>query len=293
MKVGILGAGAWGRAIGSLLERNGHAVSYRHHFDRDWPEGIESLALALPVSHLRETLSRFPAPGVPVLSLSKGMETGSGLRVSRIVAEAWKEERVAALSGPNFAGEIVRGLPAAAVVAAEDEALAGHFQSLLHQKSFRLYRSGDLAGVELGGSLKNVYAIAAGVCRGLDLGENAFAALVTRALAEMTRLGLRLGGRAETFAGLSGAGDLLLTCGSAQSRNFRVGQGIAQGRSLEAIVAETGLAEGVSTTRSVAGNPAIPAEARPIASGVAALLFDGASPRQVVEGLLERAVHAE
>ncbi len=295
MKVGILGAGKWGTAIGGVLEKNGHETFYRHHGDaaQPWPAGTDFLIVAIPVQTMRETLSRFPAPGVPVLSLSKGLEVATGLRVSETVRAVWPGTEAGALSGPNFASEIAAGLPAAAVVGAESEALAGRFQELIHNRSFRIYTSTDLAGVELGGALKNVYAIAAGLCVGMDLGHNAFAALLTRCLAEMTRIGVRLGGRPETFSGLSGVGDLLLTSGSDLSRNYRVGRLLAQGRALDAILAEVGVAEGVETAHSLYNLASIPAEAKPVACQVYSILFEGMPPRQAVAGLMERAAAPE
>jgi len=294
MKVAILGAGAWGRAVGGLFETNGHTVAFRHHGDRDWPKGIDFACLALPVQHIRESLAVLPPPAVPLLSLSKGLEIGTGCRVSEIVGQTWPGVPVGALSGPNFASEIVRGLPAAAVVAAGDEALAERFQAVLHQPAFRLYRSTDLTGVELGGALKNVYAIAAGICLGLKLGDNAFAALVTRCLAEMTRIGVSRGGLPETFAGLSGVGDLLLTAGSEQSRNFRVGRILCEGKALpEILEALGGVAEGVATARSVAEGTLIPAEEKPVAAQVHAILHEGVPPRQAVSELLGRAAVPE
>ena len=294
MKACVLGAGKWGSAIGSLLKKNGHTVAYCHHGDREWPAAFDLLCVALPVQHIRESLAHLPPPGVPVLSLSKGLEIETGSRVSQIIAEKWNTADIGALSGPNFAAEIVRGLPAAAVVAAEREDLAEWFQKALHQHPFRLYRSSDLAGVELGGALKNVYAIAAGICVGLNLGENAFAALLTRCLAEMTRIGVRLGGKPETFAGLSGVGDLLLTAGSEQSRNFRVGQRLAEGHPLDRILDELGgVAEGVATARSVFQSVPIPPEAKPVATKVHGILFEGIPPKQAVFELLDRAATAE
>ncbi|HEY8965416.1 MAG TPA: NAD(P)H-dependent glycerol-3-phosphate dehydrogenase [Candidatus Methylacidiphilales bacterium] len=295
MKVGILGAGKWGTAMAEVLKRNGHETAFRHHGDaaQGWPEGIDFLVLAIPVQAMRATLQAFPAPGVPVLSLSKGLEVGTGRRVSEIVAEVWPGAEAGALSGPNFASEIAAGLPAAAVVAAESAALAERFQNLIHHRSFRLYRSTDLRGVELGGALKNVYAIAAGLCVGMKLGHNAYAALLTRCLAEMARTGVRLGGKAETFAGLSGVGDLLLTSGSEMSRNYRVGHLLSQGRDLASILAEVGVAEGVETARSLYGLAAVPADAKPVACQVHAILFEGVPPRQAVAELMERAAAPE
>jgi glycerol-3-phosphate dehydrogenase (NAD(P)+) len=237
MTIIVLGHGAWGSAMGRLAEKLGHRVHFVSHADSAWPDGRpDYVLLALPVQHVRETLSRLPAPGVPVLSLSKGLEITSGHRVSEIVTEVWGETRVGALSGPTFAAEIAAGQPATCVIAAPTDELAQEFQAILHQGSFRTYRSTDLIGVELGGALKNIYAIAGGACHGLKLGQSSLAGLITRCLAEMTRIGVQAGARAETFAGLSGMGDLILTATSKQSRNFRFGTLLAQGLSMDEIL---------------------------------------------------------
>ncbi len=228
------------------------------------------------MQHVRETLARFPSPSVPVLSLSKGLEITTGERVSQIITEVWNEPRVAALSGPTFASEIAAGLPAICTIAAQDEQLAKEFQAILHQPSFRTYSSGDLIGVELGGALKNIYAIAGGACHGLKLGQNSLAGLLTRCLAEMTRIGVHAGAKAETFAGLSGIGDLMLTATSNQSRNFRFGSMLAQGLAAEEILPQLGgVCEGLPTARSVHLNSAIPADSKPIVTHLHAVLYEG------------------
>jgi glycerol-3-phosphate dehydrogenase (NAD(P)+) len=296
MKITILGRGAWGRAISTLVERLDHEVTFASHHDSGWPaEHLpDYVLLALPVQHVRETLGRFAAPGAPVLSLSKGLEIATGKRVSEIVTDVWKETRVGALSGPTFAGEIVSGLPATCVIAAADEKLAGQFQSVLHQPSFRAYTSTDLIGVEFGGALKNIYAIAAGACAGLKLGQNSLAGLITRCLAEMSRIGVQSGARAETFAGLSGLGDLLLTATSEQSRNFRCGVLLAQGMPLDKILPQLdGVCEGVPTTRAVHLDGAIPRESKPIVTQLHAVLYEGVPPREAVKNLLSRAPREE
>ena len=230
MNIFILGHGAWAVAIGGVVERLKHQATFIGHADTAWPAVKPDYVLvALPVQHVRETLAHFPPPGVPVLSLSKGLEINTGARVSQIIAEVWNEPRVAALSGPTFAAEIVAGLPAICTIAAQDEQLAKEFRAIFHQPSFRTYSSGDLVGVELGGALKNIYAIAGGACHGLKLGQNSLAGLLTRCLAEMTRIGVQAGAKPETFAGLSGIGDLMLTATSEQSRNFRFGKMLAEG----------------------------------------------------------------
>jgi glycerol-3-phosphate dehydrogenase (NAD(P)+) len=295
MNIVILGRGAWGRAIGGVVERRGHRVWLVGHDDAAWPDAKPDYVLiALPVQHVRETLARFAAPGVPVLSLSKGLEIQTGERVSQIITEVWNEPRVAALSGPSFAAEIAAGLPAICTIAAEDENLARAFQDVLHQPSFRTYRSGDLIGVELGGALKNIYAIAGGACHGLKLGQNSQAGLLTRCLAEMTRIGVQAGAKAETFAGLSGIGDLMLTATSEQSRNFRFGKLLAHGLSVEEILPQLGgVCEGLPTTRSVHLNSAISPDAKPIVTQLHAVLYEGMPPAKAVENLLSRAAKDE
>jgi glycerol-3-phosphate dehydrogenase (NAD(P)+) len=295
MNISFLGRGAWGSAVAGLAERQGHCVRFIHHGNPRWPdEPADFVFIALPVQHVREMLKRLPAPGVPVLSLSKGLEIQSGFRVSQIITEVWGETRVGALSGPTFAAEVAAGLPATCTIAANSEELARRFQHVLHQSSFRIYRSPDLLGVELGGALKNVYAIAGGACSGLKLGQNSQAGLLTRCLAEMTRIGVGQGARAETFAGLSGIGDLILTASSDQSRNFRLGAMLAQGLTVQEILPKLGgVCEGVSTTRSLMLNTAIPTAARPIITQIHAVLYEAVSPFQAVKELLGRAARDE
>jgi len=294
MNITIVGQGAWGKAIATLVEKLGHRAGFVAHDANKWPRKPDYVLIALPVQHVRETLQRFPPPGAPVLSLSKGPEISTGQRVSEIITDVWGERRVAALSGPTFAGEIVAGLPAICTIAAQDDALAGEFQAILHQPSFRIYRSQDVIGVELGGALKNVYAIVGGACHGLRLGQNSLAGLLTRCLAEMTRIGVHAGARAETFSGLSGLGDLMLTATSEQSRNFRCGQMLAQGLSLEKILPQLdGVCEGVPTALSVHLNSSIPPDSKPIVTQLHAVLYEGVSPKEAVKNLLGRAPRGE
>ncbi len=295
MNIGILGAGIWGKTIGKLAEVNKHRVFLIHHTDSDWPaEKLDMLFIALPVQNIRETLQKFPPLGVPVLSLSKGLEIETGYRVSQIVADVWPGAAVGSLSGPTLAAEISKGLPAAAVIAATDDALAESFQRVLHQATFRLYRSTDLIGVEIGGALKNVYAIAGGACAQMQFGENAMAGLLTRCVAEMARIGVHAGGRPETFAGLSGMGDLILTATSSQSRNHRMGRLLAQGISVdEALRTLGGVVEGVPTTQSAYLSTAIPNQAKPIIAQVYGVLHEAKPLQQSVRDLLSRAMTAE
>jgi glycerol-3-phosphate dehydrogenase (NAD(P)+) len=295
MNIVILGRGAWGSAMGEVAGRLQHRAILVGHGDAAWPaEKTDYVLIALPVQHVRETLEKFPAPGVPVLSMSKGLDIASGKRVSEIITEVWGEARVAALSGPTFASEIAAGLPAICTIAAADEKLAREFQEIFHQPSFRAYTSVDLIGVELGGALKNIYAIAGGACHGLNLGQNALAGLLTRCLAEMTRIGVHAGARAETFAGLSGIGDLMLTATSVLSRNFRFGQMLAQGLQVDEILPQLGgVCEGLPTTRSVYLNSAIPADSKPIVTALHAVLYEGLPIAKAVKGLLGRAARDE
>lgn len=295
MKITVLGTGAWGTAMGKLAQNQGHEIQCLHHTIQAWPSDLgEMLFCALPVQYLRPTLTRLPAPGVPILNLSKGLEVSTGRRVTQILQDVWGSVLCGVLSGPTLAVEIEEKLPAAAVIAAETDELAERFQKTLHQPNFRLYRSTDVVGVELGGALKNIYAIGGGVCAGLKLGENSQAALLTRCLAEMIRIGIRAGGKPETFAGLSGVGDLILTGQSAKSRNFRVGLQLAAGKTLEEAISLTGgTAEGVPTSKSVFLNTSIPLEEKPIVTQIHGILYEGKSPLQAVRDLLTRDMKAE
>jgi glycerol-3-phosphate dehydrogenase (NAD(P)+) len=290
MTICILGEGQWGRAIGALLKEKGYGVVFAHHTQRDWPPSCDFIFLALPVQHIRETLLHFPAPECPILCLAKGLELPEALRVSEVLREIWHPDLpVGALSGPNFACEIGRGLPAAAVVAAENQELCQRFQALLHCHRYRVYCSTDLVGVEVAGALKNVYAIAGGLCAGLGLGDNALASLLTRSLAEMSRLGRQLGAQRATFWGLAGVGDLLLTATSDQSRNRRLGKLLAQGVPLAAALERIGsVVEGYPTAKSVYGAARFQGVRKPIATEVYRILYEGKPPKEALAHLVER-----
>ncbi|CAF0689731.1 NAD(P)H-dependent glycerol-3-phosphate dehydrogenase [Candidatus Methylacidithermus pantelleriae] len=289
MRICILGAGQWGRCVAALLEEKGYDVEFRHHTDRRWPQPLDALLLALPVQHFRQTLVRFPPPACPILSLAKGLELPEALRPSEIVRQVWGENTsVGALSGPNFASEIAQRLPTAAVVAAEREEVSLLFQRILHCHRYRVYRSTDLIGVELAGALKNVYAIAGGICVGLGLGDNALASLLTRSLAEMTRLGRRLGARPATFRGLAGVGDLFLTGTSDQSRNRRLGKLVAQGLPVDLALQRIGsVVEGYPTTKSVVRAARFENVRKPIATEVYQILYEGKPPKAALSQLVE------
>ncbi len=229
------------------------------------------------------------APAVPLIWLCKGLERLTGALPHQVVAQAWPQVRGGVLSGPSFAQEVAAGLPVALTVAGRDEAVGHAALQALHHGAARIYRSDDIVGVEVGGALKNVMAIAAGICDGLALGHNARAALITRGLAEIARYGTALGARAETFMGLTGLGDLVLTCTGDLSRNRRVGLALAAGRSLDQALADLGhVAEGVSCTTEVVRQAALAGIDVPIAAAVQAVMAGQLSARAAVLSLLAR-----
>src|SRR5437870_7231110 len=318
-RIAVLGAGAWGTAIACALSSRlevalwardraqAEQISASRKNDRYLPgialpaavqvtsqleQAVSEARLALaatPVAGLRELLEGLPA-AQPFVWLCKGFEEGSGSLPHQIAEQTLgKSARCGALSGPSFAQEVARGLPCALTLASRDAAFAREAAGLLHGGRLRVYYSADLVGVEIGAAVKNVMAIAAGISDGLGLGLNARAALITRDLAEMTRLGVALGGRPETFMGLAGAGDLVLTCTGELSRNRRVGLLLARGESLDAILKQLGhVAEGVVSAPAV---EALATEKRvdmPITRAVCAVLFRGTPPRDAVQELLAR-----
>jgi glycerol-3-phosphate dehydrogenase (NAD(P)+) len=314
-RIAVLGAGAWGTALAAVLCTR-HAVTLwardaaqadaitRERRNRKylpeielpaalavsarWPASAELLVAATPVAGLRELAAR--AAGAPLLWLCKGFESGTGLLPHQVVAEArGKRGPCGALSGPSFALEVARGLPCALTLASTDAAFARTSAEALHGGRLRVYYSSDLVGVEVGGAVKNVMAIAVGIADGLGLGQNARAALITRGLAEMTRLGIALGGRAETFMGLAGAGDLILTATGDLSRNRRVGLELARNRPLAEILQALGhVAEGVHTAREVLRLAARHRVEMPITQAVSAVLEGRLAAPQAVEQLLAR-----
>jgi len=253
-----------------------------------WPQRAHLLVVATPVAGLREVLSR--AAGVPVVWLCKGFESGTGLLPHQVVAEVLGARAACgALSGPSFALEVARGLPCALTLASRNAEFARAAAQTLHGGRLRVYHSTDLAGVEVGGAVKNVMAIAVGIADGLGLGQNARAALITRGLAEITRLGVALGGKPETFMGLAGAGDLILTATGDLSRNRRVGLALARGEALAGILAGLGhVAEGVHSARETLRHAARAGVEMPITQAVNAVLQGRLTPPQAVERLLAR-----
>lgn len=323
--VTVLGAGAWGTAVAMALAqrhdvllwgRNSAALAAmgRARDNSDYLPGypfpprlnIETgfdaalahargadglLIAACPVAGLRPLLAQIKPHGVDhVVWLCKGFEYDTGLLPHQVVREVLGDGVAGgALSGPSFAQEVARGLPCALTIASPSAALRDSVVGAVHGGSVRVYSSTDLVGVEVGGAVKNVLAIATGVADGLGLGLNARAALITRGLAEITRLGTALGGRAETFMGLTGMGDLILTCTGDLSRNRRVGLGLAQGKALATIVDELGhVAEGVPCAKAVRELAARMGVEMPITNAVAGVLFDGDQPQAMVARLLAR-----
>jgi glycerol-3-phosphate dehydrogenase (NAD(P)+) len=249
--------------------------------------------IAVPTVGVRSEAEKLASLGLPVetalVSCSKGIERETGERMSQILREVFPHNPIGILTGPNHAEEIARGLVTCAVVASENPQLAEALQELFTLPRFRVYTSDDVAGVELGGAVKNVYAIAAGMAHGLGLGDNAVAALVTRALAEMTRLGTALGGRSETFAGLSGVGDLIVTCFSEHSRNHRVGLALGKGQTLEEAMASLGMvAEGVPNTLSIHEAARKAGVRTPIIDAMYAILYQNKPAADAMRELLAR-----
>src|SRR6266850_3520041 len=318
-RIAVLGAGAWGTAIASTLSSRlevalwardraqAERISASRKNDRYLPgialpgavqvtskleQAVSKTRLVLaatPVAGLRELLKRLDG-SQPLVWLCKGFEEGSGSLPHQIAQQTLGEgARCGALSGPSFAQEVARGLPCALTLASRDAAFAREAAGLLHGGRLRVYYSADLVGVEIGGAVKNVMAIAAGISDGLGLGHNARAALITRGLAELTRLGTALGGAPETFMGLAGAGDLILTCTGDLSRNRRVGLLLAKGESLEAVLEQLGhVAEGVFSARALESLAAANNVDMPITRAVCGVLFRGASPREAANSLLAR-----
>jgi glycerol-3-phosphate dehydrogenase (NAD(P)+) len=240
---------------------------------------------------LQEVLSNHTAV---FLSCIKGIDHGTGMRMSEVIDEIFPEHRVAVLSGPNLAAEVVRNLPTATVIACHDPECAAELQSFLGSPRFRIYTNNDVTSVELGGALKNVFAIAAGASDGLGLGDNTKAALVTRSLAELIRLGTAMGGDFKTFYGLSGAGDLVATCFSKHSRNRRVGEYLGRGQTIEQITSAMQMvAEGIPTTKSAYECARKLNIDTPITNEVYTLLYEGKTPAQAMQDLLGRDQKAE
>ena len=326
-RIGIVGAGAWGTALALTLHKNARAVriwAYEAevvdaingaHANALYLPGValdpairaerllaraadaDLVLLAPPAQHLREAvlgLAPHLARRVPLVICTKGIEERSAALMSEIVAEILPHSPQAVLSGPSFAREVAAGLPTALTLAARDPRLGPELVATLGSASLRLYLSDDPVGAEIGGAVKNVIAIACGIVAGRKLGDNARAALITRGLAEMARLGLAKGAKAETFMGLSGLGDLTLTCNALQSRNFSLGLALGEGRRLREVLGERrSVAEGVATASSVVELARRLGVEMPISRAVALILHEGAEIDATIAGLLARPFKSE
>ncbi len=330
MRIGVIGAGSWGTTLADLLAGNGHQVSLwayepevvesinRDHINAlyladarlaegivarpdlgEVADGADLLVSAAPSHAVRAVSSELGtklngAKAPIIVSVSKGLEAGSLSTMTEVLRETLNSPPVVALSGPSFAQEVYARQPTAVVAASEDLVAAATVQRAFSTGHFRVYTSGDRLGVELGGALKNVIAIAAGVLYGLRMGHNTMAALITRGLAEMTRVGEAMGASSQTFAGLAGMGDLILTATGALSRNRTLGIELAKGRTLDQILASRRtVAEGVHSARAAVALAEKVGVELPIAVEITNILFDGKSPEAAVRDLMERELKAE
>jgi glycerol-3-phosphate dehydrogenase (NAD(P)+) len=320
-KIAVIGAGAWGTTLAMLLAENKHQVilwAYEPELAKEMSElrenrtflpgfqlsdnititsrpeqtrGAEFYVFAVPTKFLRQTSKRFRTmiSKQPILSASKGIEERTLELPLELLSKELGTKKLAALSGPNLSAEIARGQPAATVVASRDDDLARSIQELFRQERFRVYVNTDPLGVQLGGALKNVIAIAAGVADGLELGNNAKAGLMIRGISEITRLGVALGASAATFAGLSGMGDLITTCSSRLSRNHRVGEQLAQGRKLTEILAGMkDVAEGVTTVKAALALGEKHRVVLPMSTEVYRVLYEDKDPLRSISDLMTR-----
>jgi len=327
-RLAIIGGGAWGTALALVARRASAsvvlwardddivtAINERHENPLFLPDialdpaiiatssinaamdGAEAALLAVPAQFLRRVIGGLRpglSDGTPILHCAKGIEAGSLKTMSEVSAELLPNSPFAVLSGPTFAAEVALGLPTAVTIASHDRALARDFRTALGSSGFRPYLSNDPTGAEIGGAVKNVLAIACGAVRGRGLGENARASLITRGLAEMIRLGLAKGGRAETFSGLSGVGDLVLTCSATQSRNFALGFALGRGQDLgTALAGRRSVVEGVTTATAVAELATQLGIEMPISEAVEAVLHRNAPVEAMIDGLLRRPYRSE
>lgn len=325
--IGVIGGGAWGTALAETLTRTGRdVVLWAHetdtvadinerHVNRAFLPGVsldprlkattdlaalgaaDAVLMVAPAQHVRRVCQQLAAhfkADRPLVMCAKGIEQATGKLMGEVVAEALPQATLAVLSGPSFAADVSRGLPAALTLACRREDMGAMLAEQLSARNFRLYWTSDVTGVELGGALKNVLAIAAGIVDGKGLGASAHAALVTRGFAEMRRFGDALGARSETLMGLSGLGDLILTCGSPQSRNMSLGRALGQGKSLgEFLAARNSVAEGVYTAAAVVRLAREKNIEMPIASAVHAILEGKASVDDAIGALMTRPLKAE
>jgi glycerol-3-phosphate dehydrogenase (NAD(P)+) len=326
-KVAVIGAGSWGTTVASLTCCNAPTVLWARskelaseiaatgvnsRYLPDFPmptrlqvtsvleealAGAEVVVMGVPSHGFRSVLmagAEWIGAGVPVISLTKGLEEGSLKRMTELIAELPGEHPSGVLTGPNLAGEIMSGRPAASVIAMSDETLATELQQVFSRPGFRVYTNPDVIGCEVAGALKNVMALAAGMCDGMGLGDNAKAAVMTRGLAELARLGRALGGQELTFSGLAAMGDLIVTCMSHQSRNRFVGEQLGKGRSIADITAEMQMvAEGIKTSSAAVALGALVGVELPIAEQVAAVIAGAITAAEIVPALMLRQPKAE
>lgn len=324
MRIGVIGAGAWGTALAQVAAAGGDPVTLwaleadvataindshenplylpgralapqiRATTDLSDLAGCGALLVVTPAQHLRATLARLPAGDAPLILCAKGIEADTGLLMSEAAAQAAPGRAIAVLSGPTFAHEVAAGQPTAITLACEDRAVGEALAARIARPGFRPYFSADVIGAEIGGAVKNVLAIACGVVEGAGLGQNARAALISRGFAEMTRFGLARGAQTETLAGLSGLGDLVLTCSSVASRNFSLGKGLGEGRSAADLLEDRRtVAEGAHTAPVLAREAAKAGIDMPIVDAVCDLLAARADVHAVIGRLLARPLKAE
>lgn len=327
MRIAVVGAGSWGTTVASLAARNCPTILWArrpevaeevrsahtnatylpgfelpHALDataslEEAVQGADVLVMAVPSQGFRSVLDDLAPhvrPWVPVVSLSKGLEQGTNKRMTQVVHDVLPGHPAGVLTGPNLAKEVMAGHPAAAVVAMADERVALSLQPVFATEAFRIYTNLDIVGCELAGALKNVMAIAAGMVDGMGFGDNTKATMMTRGLAELTRLGVALGGDPFTFSGLAGMGDLVATCSSSQSRNHHVGTELGRGRSLDEVIAEMNMvAEGVKSSKVVCELGRVNGVEMPIADEVHAVCHEGRSAAEALSNLMHRQLRAE
>lgn len=327
LTVGLLGGGSWGTTVASLTARNCPTTLWarnqatvdeinQHHTNHKYlpnakltaslkasnsieetVKNADVIVMGIPAQHFRSVLQTarpFIRPWVPIVSLSKGLETGTKMRMTEIIEAEMPGHPAGVLTGPNLAKEIMKGQAAASVIAMVDDTIAEALRSVFQTGLFRVYTNEDVVGCELGGALKNIMAIATGMGDGAMAGDNTRAAIITRGLAELTRLGVAMGGKPATFAGLTGIGDMVATCTSTQSRNHRVGFELGQGKTLDEIIAGMSeVAEGVKSAKAVMELAKEYQVEMPIATEVYKVLYEGNTVHDAFRGLIRRKVGSE
>ena len=290
----IMGEGAWGRALGFVARKNGHNVSFWSRRNPVFPPSTDAFIIAVPSQHVREVLAHVPLGDTALISAAKGIERGSGKLMAEVMAETKPRAEHYALSGPSFAADVVSGLPTAVALAGPTLEKAMAWAERLGTSHFRVYATDDLRGVEIGGAMKNVLAIACGICAGQGLGESARASLVTRGFAELSRYARAHGARTETLMGLSGIGDLILTCASSKSRNYAFGLAIGQAQTVpDALAAATGVVEGAYTAGIAAALAEQSGIEMPIIAAVARIVGGHSTPHHEITKLLARPLRPE